>query len=152
MINESEGKDIEWGMIPGLKEDSDRHYGFIQTISVPEQGKHKKETMEFLKYFWGAESLAKIAFQAMIFPGRISAIKRPEFNTVENGWDLAARDALNMAVPDFVSLPGWDEFVRTSQTPNQAYFADEISLEEWVDTFRTMLRETVDKANRSLGK
>ena len=149
LINESEGKDIEWGMLPGLKEDTDRHYGFIQTISVPERGKHKAETMEFLKYFWSTKNMGKIAHAAMIFPGKISSINLPEFNVKEYGWDLAARDALNMVVPDFVSLPGWDEFVESTKTINQEYLNDQISLEEWAKTYRSMLRETVDKANRN---
>ena len=79
---------IDWGVAAPIAVNSTSVYGYIQTLSVPKDSKHKDEAYEFLKWYWNKEHTLKIAKAAYIMPGRNSAIQDESLNTPEYSWDI----------------------------------------------------------------
>lgn len=111
IIEQSKGTDLDWGVLPSFKVKNQNCFGAIQTISVPEQSKHKKEAMEFLSFMSNSENMAKIAYGDWLFPVRNSAFKYPQFSNKKYGWKLATDSFKNVIIPNYVNVPGYQEFM-----------------------------------------
>lgn len=125
---------VNWGMLPAVIIDNAENYGAIQTISVTEASEHKEECMDFLRYFWSTENQIKICGAAYIFPCRQSAMKSPEMNSSEGGWDIAQLSAQSLIVPEYVTVPGWGDFSESiGKTIYGEYFQGMIDQTEFVN-------------------
>ena len=98
---------IDWGVAAPIAVNSTSVYGYIQTLSVPKDSKHKDEAYEFLKWYWNKENTLKIAKAAYIMPGRNSAIQDESLNTPEYSWDICQQAVQKNVLPEYVKLPGW---------------------------------------------
>lgn len=143
-IDESEGADIDWSMLPPIKIDNFNNYGAIQTLSIPKASGNQEAAMEFLKYFWSVENQIKICESAYIFPCRTEALNSPQMTTSENYWDLAQLSANNLVVPTHITVPGWGEFMNgIGSTIYQEYMQESIDIDEFV-------RRVEEEGNRSI--
>lgn len=131
-IDESEGADVDWGIMPPIKMDSYDNWGAVQTLSIPEASQHKEEAMEFLKYFWNTENQVRICKSAYIFPCRQSAMQDERLNTEEGYWDMAQLTAQSLIVPTHVAVPGWGEFMNgIGSTIYEEYMQDSLNAEDF---------------------
>ncbi len=144
-INENEGKDINWGMLPPVTIDSPSTYGAIQTLSIPEKSKNKEAAMEFLKWYWNVDNQTKIAESAYIFPGRNSAMAKLDKPT--DGWDLTFISARALVVPNYVTVPGWGSFMEgTGKTIYSEWFNKQITFEEFEQKMNNQLIPFLEEA------
>lgn len=138
-INETEGMDaIDWGVAAPIAVNSTSVYGYIQTLSVPKDSKHKEEAYEFLKWYWNKENTLKIAKAAYIMPGRNSAIQDESLNTSEYAWDLCQQAVQKNVLPEYVKLPGWGQFTEgVALTLCSEYFTGTIDFDDFVSRFES---------------
>lgn len=139
-LNETEGMDntIDWGVAAPIAVNSTSVYGYIQTLSVPKDSKHKDEAYEFLKWYWNKENTLKIAKAAYIMPGRNSAIQDESLNTPEYSWDICQQAVQKNVLPEYVKLPGWGQFTEgVALTLCSEYFSGTIDFDEFVSRFES---------------
>ena len=137
-INETEGMAdaVDWGVAAPIAVNSTSVYGYIQTLSVPKEGKHKEEAYEFLKWYWNKENTLKVAKAAYIMPGRNSAIQDESLATEEDSWDLCQEAVQKNVLPDYVKLPGWGQFTEgVALTLCAEYFAGTIEFDDFISRF-----------------
>ena len=125
LLKESEGINaIEWAVAAPIKVNNTNIYGYIQTLSVPSEGKNKEAAFKFLKWYWGYDNVLKIAKSAFIMPGRNSAIMDASLKTPDYSWDLVQKAVQRNVLPEYVKLGGWGQFSEG--------FANRLFAEYWV--------------------
>ena len=147
-INESEGAEgVNWGVAAPLKINDTSIYGYIQTLSIPSSSKHKKEAMEFLKWYWSKENTLAVAKAAYIMPGRNSAIEDESLNTSEYAWDLCQEAVSHNVLPDYVKLPGWGQVTEgVGNTILGEYFAGGSTLEAAISNWENQATRILNEA------
>lgn len=147
-INESEGTGgVNWGVAAPLKINDTSIYGYIQTLSIPSSSKHKKEAMEFLKWYWSKENTLAVAKAAYIMPGRNSAIEDESLNTSEYAWDLCQEAVSHNVLPDYVKLPGWGQVTEgVGNTILGEYFAGGSTLEAAISNWENQATRILNEA------
>lgn len=147
-INESEGTEgVNWGVAAPLKINDTSIYGYIQTLSIPSSSKHKKEAMEFLKWYWSKENTLAVAKAAYIMPGRNSAIEDESLNTSEYAWDLCQEAVSHNVLPDYVKLPGWGQVTEgVGNTILGEYFAGGSTLEAAISSWENQATRILNEA------
>lgn len=138
IIEHSQGTDLEWGVLPTFKVQNQSCFGAIQTISIPRQAKHKKEAMSFLRFMAKTENMAKIAYGDFLFPVRNSAFNLPEFSDKKYGWKLAKDMFKNVTIPNYVDVPGYQEFMDNKGVEIYLrYLGGKININEFAEQLET---------------
>lgn len=152
IIEQSKGTDLEWGVLPTFKAKGQSCFSAIQTISIPEQSENKKEALEFLTFMSNSENMAKIAYGDWLFPVRHSAFNSPQFADDENGWKLARDSFKNVIIPNYVDVPGYQEFMDSKGLEIYLrYLGGKISIGQFKQQLETEGNKVLDSYSDVMG-
>lgn len=123
-------KGFDWQVLPPLTGDSSDQAANPQTLSVPAEGKHVKESAQFIDYFMTAENLAAVGQGDWLIPTTKAARDAISSKTGgKQGWSqtLASGDHLTKAPFQSVdNYPQWKDQIATPAL--QEFLANKIDL------------------------
>jgi multiple sugar transport system substrate-binding protein len=123
-------KGFQWEVLPPLKGTGTKQAANPQTLSVPAEGKHIKQSAQFIDYFMKAENLAAVGQGDWLIPttqaARDAILKA---TGGKNGWEQTLAGASELTKAPFQSVenyPKWKDQVATPAL--QEYLANKIDL------------------------
>lgn len=123
--------DFNWGVLPPVVAETPRQGSNTQTLSIPADAQHKEASMQFIEFFLNSENMAALAQGDWLLPTRTSSFERPEFQTEEAGWNVAAQFVRYLDLASWQLVPNFAEFRTRVATPIfQELFANRITVEE----------------------
>lgn len=110
-------KGFAWEVLPPLKGTSEKQAANPQTLSVPAEGKHIKQSAEFIDFFMKAENLAAVGQGDWLIP------------TTQ-----AARDTIQQATG---GKQGWSQMLASGEQLTKAPFQSVDNYPKWKDQVAT---------------
>ncbi len=148
-IIEQAPEGFEWVTLPPLEGESQTQGAVSQTLSVSADTEHPEEAVRFIEFALNAENQAKLAAGDWMLPTSQEAVKAPELNTPELGWDVAASTADDLEMAEFQQVKGFEEWKSKVANPAlQEYFADQITLDELNTRLTGEGNEILERYNR----
>ena len=129
-IVEQAPKGFQWEVLPPLKGTSEKQAANPQTLSVPAEGKHIKESAQFIDYFMKADNLAAVGQGDWLIPTTQAARDAIEKATGgKNGWTQTLASGAEMTKAPFQSVENYPKWKDQIATPAlQEFFANKIDL------------------------
>ncbi|GAB3831822.1 ABC transporter substrate-binding protein [Kribbella italica] len=110
-------KGFQWEVLPPLKGTSEKQAANPQTLSVPAEGKHIKQSAEFIDFFMKAENLAAVGQGDWLIPTTQPARDAIQKATGgKNGWAQTLASGTEMTKAPFQSVenyPKWKDQIAT---------------------------------------
>ncbi len=110
-------KGFQWEVLPPLKGTSEKQAANPQTLSVPAEGKHIKQSAEFIDFFMKAENLAAVGQGDWLIPTTQPARDAIQKATGgKNGWAQTLASGAEMTKAPFQSVenyPKWKDQIAT---------------------------------------
>lgn len=126
-------KGFHWGVLPPLKARTQNIGTSSQTLSISKASTRKREAMAFIEFLASRKNMARIASSDWMVPARKSCLEMGQFQTMDDGWDVAVGSAKFLAVGEWVGAPGYIEWKSRVANPIfQELFANRITSEEAV--------------------
>jgi multiple sugar transport system substrate-binding protein len=123
-------KGFQWEVLPPLKGTSTKQAANPQTLSVPAEGKHIKESAEFIDYFMQANNLAAVGQGDWLIPTTQAARDAISQATGgKNGWAQTLASGADLTKAPFQSVenyPKWKDQIATAAL--QEFLANKIDL------------------------
>jgi multiple sugar transport system substrate-binding protein len=116
-LAEQAPKGFSWEVLPPLKGASEKQAANPQTLSVPAEGKHVKQSAEFIDYFMQAKNLAAVGQGDWLIP------------TTQG-----ARDAISQATG---GKQGWAQMLASGEQLTKAPFQSVENYPKWKDQIAT---------------
>jgi multiple sugar transport system substrate-binding protein len=123
-------KGFQWEVLPPLKGTSEKQAANPQTLSVPAEGKHVKQSAEFIDYFMKAENLAAVGQGDWLIPTTQPARDAIQKATGgKNGWQQTLASGTEMTKAPFQSVENYPKWKDQIATPAlQEFLANKIDL------------------------
>jgi ABC-type glycerol-3-phosphate transport system substrate-binding protein len=123
-------KGFRWEVLPPLKGTSTKQAANPQTLSVPAEGKHIKESAEFIDYFMQAKNLAAVGQGDWLIPTTQAARDVISQATGgKNGWAQTLASGAGLTKAPFQSVENYPKWKDQIATPAlQEFLADKIDL------------------------
>jgi multiple sugar transport system substrate-binding protein len=123
-------KGFQWEVLPPLKGTSEKQAANPQTLSVPAEGKHIKQSAQFIDYFMKAENLAAVGEGDWLIPTTQAARDAIAKNTGgKNGWTQTLASGAELTKAPFQSVENYPKWKDQIATPAlQEYLANKIDL------------------------
>jgi multiple sugar transport system substrate-binding protein len=123
-------KGFQWEVLPPLKGTSTKQAANPQTLSVPAEGKHIKESAEFIDYFMQAKNLAAVGQGDWLIPTTQAARDAISQATGgKNGWAQTLASGAGLTKAPFQSVENYPKWKDQIATPAlQEFLADKIDL------------------------
>lgn len=123
-------KGFQWEVLPPLKGTSTKQAANPQTLSVPAEGKHIKESAEFIDYFMQAKNLAAVGQGDWLIPTTQAARDVIAKATAgKNGWAQTLASGAELTKAPFQSVENYPKWKDQIATPAlQEFLADKIDL------------------------
>lgn len=129
-IVEQAPKGFQWEVLPPLKGTSEKQAANPQTLSVPAEGKHIKQSAQFIDYFMKAENLAAVGQGDWLIPTTKAARDAIEKATGgKDGWTQTLASGEELTKAPFQSVENYPKWKDQIATPAlQEYLANKIDL------------------------
>jgi multiple sugar transport system substrate-binding protein len=129
-ILEEAPKGFQWEVLPPLKGTSTKQAANPQTLSVPAEGKHIKQSAQFIDYFMKAENLAAVGQGDWLIPttqaARDAILKA---TGGKNGWQQTLTSGNELTKAPFQSVENYPKWKDQIATPAlQEYLANKTDL------------------------
>jgi ABC-type glycerol-3-phosphate transport system substrate-binding protein len=123
-------KSFQWEVLPPLKGTSTKQAANPQTMSVPAEGKHIKESAQFIDYFMQADNLAAVGQGDWLIPTTQAARDVIAKATGgKNGWAQTLASGAELTKAPFQSVENYPKWKDQIATPAlQEFLADKIDL------------------------
>ncbi len=123
-------KGFQWEVLPPLKGTSEKQAANPQTLSVPAEGKHVKQSAEFIDFFMKAENLAAVGQGDWLIPTTQPARDAIQKATGgKNGWQQTLASGTEMTKAPFQSVENYPKWKDQIATPAlQEFLANKIDL------------------------
>lgn len=123
-------KGFQWEVLPPLKGTSEKQAANPQTLSVPAEGKHIKQSAEFIDFFMKAENLAAVGQGDWLIPTTQPARDAIQKATGgKNGWQQTLASGTEMTKAPFQSVENYPKWKDQIATPAlQEFLANKIDL------------------------
>lgn len=123
-------KGFQWEVLPPLKGTSEKQAANPQTLSVPAEGKHIKQSAEFIDFFMKAENLAAVGQGDWLIPTTQPARDAIQKATGgKNGWAQTLASGTEMTKAPFQSVENYPKWKDQIATPAlQEFLANKIDL------------------------
>jgi multiple sugar transport system substrate-binding protein len=123
-------KGFQWEVLPPLKGTSTKQAANPQTLSVPAEGKHIKESAQFIDYFMQADNLAAVGQGDWLIPTTQAARDVISQATGgKNGWAQTLASGAELTKAPFQSVENYPKWKDQIATPAlQEFLADKIDL------------------------
>ncbi|TCN33431.1 ABC-type glycerol-3-phosphate transport system substrate-binding protein [Kribbella orskensis] len=129
-IVEQAPKGFQWEVLPPLKGSSEKQAANPQTLSVPAEGKHIKQSAQFIDFFMKAENLAAVGQGDWLIPTTQAARDAIQQATGgKNGWTQTLASGAELTKAPFQSVenyPRWKDQIATPAL--QQFLANKIDL------------------------
>jgi multiple sugar transport system substrate-binding protein len=123
-------KGFQWEVLPPLKGTSTKQAANPQTLSVPAEGKHIKQSAQFIDYFMKAENLAAVGQGDWLIPttqGARDAILKATGG--KNGWQQTLASGSELTKAPFQTVENYPKWKDQIATPAlQEYLANKTDL------------------------
>ncbi|MGC4938114.1 ABC transporter substrate-binding protein [Kribbella sp. DT2] len=129
-IVEQAPKGFQWEVLPPLKGTSEKQAANPQTLSVPAEGKHVKQSAEFIDFFMKAENLAAVGQGDWLIPTTQPARDAIQKATGgKNGWQQTLASGTELTKAPFQSVENYPKWKDQIATPAlQEFLANKIDL------------------------
>jgi multiple sugar transport system substrate-binding protein len=129
-MTEQAPKGFQWEVLPPLKGISSQQAANPQTLSVPAEGKHIKQSAQFIDYFMKAENLAAVGQNDWLIPTTQAARDAIQKATGgKNGWEQTLAGASELTKAPFQSVENYPKWKDQIATPAlQEYLANKTDL------------------------
>jgi multiple sugar transport system substrate-binding protein len=123
-------KGFQWEVLPPLKGTSTKQAANPQTLSVPAEGKHIKQSAQFIDYFMKAENLAAVGQGDWLIPttqaARDAILKA---TGGKNGWQQTLASGSELTKAPFQTVENYPKWKDQIATPAlQEYLANKTDL------------------------
>ena len=129
-IVEAAPKGFQWEVLPPLKGSSEKQAANPQTLSVPAEGKHIKQSAQFIDFFMKAENLAAVGQGDWLIPTTQAARDAIQQATGgKDGWTQTLASGTELTKAPFQSVENYPKWKDQIATPAlQEFLANKIDL------------------------
>jgi len=144
-ILEQAPKGFAWEVLPPLTGTSEKQAANPQTLSVPAEGKHVKQSAEFIDFFMKAENLAAVGQGDWLIPTTQAARDViAQATGGKQGWTQMLASGEQLTKAPFLSVENYPKWKDQIATPAlQEFLANKIDL----DTLARRLSDGWEQAN-----
>lgn len=127
-INEQAPEGFEWTVLPAPAGKDGLTQGVSpQTLSVAADSPYKKEAVEFIDFFLGAENMVRLAKGDWMLPTGTEALKDPALHVRKDGWATGTALAAHLRAAPAQEVRGYPEWKDKVATPAyQEYYSGAI--------------------------
>ena len=123
--------DFHWGVMPPLISKTQNTGISAQTYSIPKKAKKQQDGFDFINFALNSQNMAELAITDWMLPARKSCLTLPQFNEVDNGWQLVTNSVDFLTAGSWIGAPGYSEWKgRVANPILQELFAGRLSIEE----------------------